>query len=253
VSERDKDDAARLREELQEIEAERDYWKEEAKPVIIKSLYKTPPPWQVWTKRLIAIVALVVPLIALWLILKPVTEPVSVIVPAKASKSISKIPESGAVLGNADAPAKINVYADLNSSDSRKLMLRTLPSLYDSEVATGQLKLVYRPLQTDKRSKLAAQALVAAGKQNKLWPLATVLYRNHDKLNRNVIRTAARVVDMPQMDQFISDIDQTAGELKQSNDTQPKIVVKTNNKKATLSGELTRKQLVEQIGRLRRR
>lgn len=87
------------------------------------------------------------------------------------------IPQSGAVLGSPMAAVTLVEYADVQCPYCAEWARRTLPYVVDTYVRTGRVRLVFRGLAfLGSDSVLGLRAVVAAGEQNKLWPLLDELY-----------------------------------------------------------------------------
>jgi protein-disulfide isomerase len=91
----------------------------------------------------------------------------------RVSKLLAGIPQQGPVLGSPEAPVTVWVLADLECPTVRLFAESYLPSILDTWVRTGDVKLVYRSLETDTvneqtfyRQEIAASA---AGRQDKMW------------------------------------------------------------------------------------
>ena len=91
----------------------------------------------------------------------------------RVSKLLAGIPQQGATLGSPEAPVTVWVMADLECPTVRLFAESYLPSILDTWVRTGDVKLIYRSLQTDTynekifyRQEIAA---LAAGRQDKMW------------------------------------------------------------------------------------
>jgi protein-disulfide isomerase len=91
----------------------------------------------------------------------------------RVSKLLAGIPQEGATLGFPEAPVTVWVLADLECPTVRLFAESYLPSILDTWVRTGDVKLIYRSLETDTyneeifyRQEIAA---LAAGRQNKMW------------------------------------------------------------------------------------
>lgn len=91
----------------------------------------------------------------------------------RVSKVLAGIPQQGATLGSPEAPVTVWVMADLECPTVRLFAESYLPSILDTWVRTGDVKLIYRSLETDTyneetfyRQEIAA---LAAGRQNKMW------------------------------------------------------------------------------------
>lgn len=86
---------------------------------------------------------------------------------------LAGIPQQGATLGSPRAPITVQVFADLECPTVKRFVVSYLPSLIDTWVRNGSVKLEYRSLQTDTlnertffRQEVAA---LAAGRQDKMW------------------------------------------------------------------------------------
>lgn len=83
------------------------------------------------------------------------------------------LPQDGATLGSPKAPVTIWMFADLECPTVKLFVESYLPSIVDTWVRTGDVKLTYRSLETDTyneevffRQEIAS---LAAGRQNKMW------------------------------------------------------------------------------------
>ena len=89
---------------------------------------------------------------------------------------LAGIPQKGTTLGSPQAPITLRVFADLECRDVQQFALSGLRSIIDTWVRKGVIKLDYRSLETDTRSRetFAIQeiAALAAGRQDKLWNFA---------------------------------------------------------------------------------
>lgn len=114
------------------------------------------------------------------------------------ARSLAGIPQRGATLGRATAPATMFVYEDPQCPYCRSWNLGTLPSVVEQFVRAGKLKLVYRGVVViGPDSARGLRAVYAAGKQNKLWGFADALYgrqgaENSGWITDAVILAAAR-------------------------------------------------------------
>ncbi|HEY6729757.1 MAG TPA: thioredoxin domain-containing protein [Solirubrobacterales bacterium] len=91
----------------------------------------------------------------------------------KVSKLLTGIPQQGTTLGSPEAPVTVWVYADLECATVRLFVESYLPSIIDTWVRTGDVKLTYRSMRTDTyneeiffRQEIAARA---AGRQDGMW------------------------------------------------------------------------------------
>ncbi len=94
---------------------------------------------------------------------------------------LAGIPQHGAVLGSSKAPVTLQFFADLQCSESRRVMLGALPFLIRHWVRDGKLRIVYRSLRTDtpEVSEFLGQqaAALTAGRQGKMWTFVDLFYR----------------------------------------------------------------------------
>jgi protein-disulfide isomerase len=83
------------------------------------------------------------------------------------------------VLGVPDAPVTLVEYADLQCPYCRDFGSRLLPGLIDRYVRAGKVKLELRPLAfLGPDSVRGRDALIAAGRQNRLFDFMALLYLN---------------------------------------------------------------------------
>jgi protein-disulfide isomerase len=95
---------------------------------------------------------------------------------------LNGIPQSGATLGNPNAPVTMEYYGDLECPICRDFTLNGgFGQLVANEVREGKVKVVYRALQSATRDPSVFReqqvAALAAGKQNKFWHFAELFYR----------------------------------------------------------------------------
>jgi protein-disulfide isomerase len=107
------------------------------------------------------------------------------------------IPQHGDTLGDPGAPATLTVYEDPQCPYCQQWNLNTLPTVLDTFVRPGRVKLVYHGIEIVGPNSLdGLRAIYAAGDQNKLWTFADALYAQQGEENSGwitpeVIRTAA--------------------------------------------------------------
>lgn len=102
---------------------------------------------------------------------------------------LAGIPQHGVVLGNPKAPVTLQFFSDLQSVNSRRVMLGSLSSVIDYWVRRGYLRIVYRSTksETPKRAEFRNQqiAALAAGRQDRMWNYVDLFYRKQGpKLSR---------------------------------------------------------------------
>jgi hypothetical protein len=107
---------------------------------------------------------------------------------------LAGIPQSGTTLGSSKAPITLRLYTDLECLDVKHFAIANLPSIINTWVRSGTIKLEYRSLRTDTRSQatFARQetAAFATGRQNKLWNFAlTFIYEQGEQYTDYVTET----------------------------------------------------------------
>jgi protein-disulfide isomerase len=99
---------------------------------------------------------------------------------AEISSLIGGIPQSANVLGRPSAPVTLQYFGDLQCPICKEFSLGAFPSIVQSWVKTGKLKIEYRSLETATREpevfKTQQVAALAAGKQNKMWYFVELFY-----------------------------------------------------------------------------
>lgn len=95
---------------------------------------------------------------------------------------VGGIPQSGNVLGNPNAPVKMEYFGDLECPICRDFTLGAFPGVIEKFVRTGKLKVEYRSMKTATREPGTFQeqqtAALAAGKQNLGWYYIELFYHN---------------------------------------------------------------------------
>lgn len=121
-----------------------------------------------------------------------------------AQQLLAGIPQHGTVLGKPSAPVTMTEWIDLQCPYCQQFETQALPVLIRKYVRTGKLKVDARLIgflgPDSQRGRLAA---LAAGKQNKLFNLAELLYYNQGPentgwLNDDLLASAA--VSIPGLD-----------------------------------------------------
>ena len=114
-----------------------------------------------------------------------------------AQRLLAGIPQHGTVLGKPSAPVTMTEWIDLQCPYCQQFETQALPVLIRKYVRTGKLKIDARLIgflgPDSHRGRLAA---LAAGKQNKLFNLAELLYYNQGPentgwLNDDLLASAA--------------------------------------------------------------
>ena len=118
----------------------------------------------------------------------------------EAQQLLAGIPQHGTVLGKPSAPVTMTEWIDLQCPYCQQFETQTLPVLIRKYVRTGKLKVDARLIgflgPDSLRGRLAA---LAAGKQNKLFNMAELLYYNQGPentgwLNDDLLASAAASV-----------------------------------------------------------
>ncbi len=103
---------------------------------------------------------------------------------AEVSRLFSGIPQHGLALGSSSAPVTLVEYADLQCPYCAQFAAGTLPALVERYVRPGSLRIEFRGIAFLGPESLAAlRAVVAAGRQGRLWQMVDLLYRNQGDEN----------------------------------------------------------------------
>lgn len=94
---------------------------------------------------------------------------------------LNGVPQSGATLGNPNAPVTMDYYGDLECPICQEFTLQGgLSPLIANEVRQGKVKIVYKAFETATRDpnvfKDQQVAALAAGMQKKFWNFAELFY-----------------------------------------------------------------------------
>jgi protein-disulfide isomerase len=110
-----------------------------------------------------------------------------------ASSTISMlkgIHQSGLALGNQTAPVTLFEYGDLQCPSCASFAEEELPGLISNYVRTGEMRIVYRPLDIIGPDSLrAARMAVALAGQDRLWQFVDLMYRNQGAENTDYVTT----------------------------------------------------------------
>jgi len=110
------------------------------------------------------------------------------------------IPQRGNVLGKPTAPVTLVTYIDLQCPACRAFETEVMPSIVQRYVRSGKLKVEARPIAfIGPDSLLGRRATIAAGKQNRLFDFAQLLYANQGVensgwLNDDMVASAAKSI-----------------------------------------------------------
>jgi protein-disulfide isomerase len=117
---------------------------------------------------------------------------------AANEKELAGIPQKGNVLGEASAPVTIIEYGDIACPGCQSASESLIPAVIDRYVRTGQAKMEFRPIAfISKSSERGALGAEAAGLQDKMWTLVSLLYKNQgderdDWLSDELLQEAAQ-------------------------------------------------------------
>jgi protein-disulfide isomerase len=99
---------------------------------------------------------------------------------AKVTALLAGIPQNGNTLGSPKAPVTLVYFGDLECPICREFTEGAEPSLIQSYVRNGKLKIEYRSLETATKEpetfKTQQVAALAAGKQNEMWNFLELFY-----------------------------------------------------------------------------
>jgi protein-disulfide isomerase len=94
---------------------------------------------------------------------------------------LAGIPQHGTTLGAPDAPVTLQMFADLQCPTVRRFIESYMPSIIDTWIRTGAVKIKYRSLKTDTINEQTffdqEEGALAAGGQNKMWNFALSFVR----------------------------------------------------------------------------
>lgn len=111
------------------------------------------------------------------------------------------IPQSGQVLGNANAPVTVVEFGDPQCPVCAAFSEQVAPDLISSEVKGGNVKYEFQPyLIIGPDSKPAMKAALAAGEQGRFWNYLQLFYRNQGGENSGYVT-----------DDFLTNIARSAG------------------------------------------
>jgi protein-disulfide isomerase len=111
--------------------------------------------------------------------------PAASVAGASASRAmLAGIPQHGITLGDPKAPVRVVEFADLQCPFCRDYAVNVLPRLVRDYVRPGKVRMDFRALAfIGPDSVRAARVAEAAGRQNRLWNFADLVYHNQGKEN----------------------------------------------------------------------
>lgn len=127
---------------------------------------------------------------------------------AEAERLLKGIPQQANVLGSPTAPVTMIEYVDLQCPYCQQLETQAMPTLIARYVRTGKVKVEARVIAfIGPDSERGRAAVVAAGRQNRLFNFAQLLYLNQRAensgwLNDEMVKSAAASIpglDVPRL------------------------------------------------------
>ncbi len=118
-------------------------------------------------------------------------------------------------IGDVDAPVVLSEWIDLRCPFCALFSRETLPTLIEEYVDTGRVRIEFHDVAFfGPQSEDAAVAARAAAKQDRFVEFVTAVYdaapeRGHPDLTRDVLIDFAEQAGVPDVDQFIADLDDT--------------------------------------------
>lgn len=113
---------------------------------------------------------------------------------ATADSLLAGVPQQGNALGSPRAPLTLQYFGDLESTACKEFTVGALPTIILKWVRGGQLRIVYRSLQTATHEArvfaMQQAAALAAGKQGKMWDYIELLYLEQEEAGTNYVSTA---------------------------------------------------------------
>ena len=120
----------------------------------------------------------------------------------EAQSTFGGVPQRDDTLGKASAPVTLTVFEDPQCPYCRQWNIDTLPTVVQSYVRTGRIKIVYRGIVViGDNSLVGLAAIYAAAGQNKLWQMVEALYERQGDENSGwitlpVVRSAAKEIGL---------------------------------------------------------
>lgn len=127
---------------------------------------------------------------------------------------LAGIPQHGSVLGKQTAPVTLQWFGDLQCPFCKEFALGALPVIIKKWVRSGQLRLVYRSMQTATHEatvfKTQQVAALAAGRQQRMWNFLETFYREEGAEDSNYVTESylqgiARQIPGLKLAQWMSD------------------------------------------------
>jgi protein-disulfide isomerase len=171
---------------------------------------------------------------------------------AQVNAELQGIPQSGQVLGDANAPVTVVEFGDPQCPVCAAFSEQVAPELISSEVKGGNAKFEFQPyLIIGPDSKPAMKATLAAGEQGRFWNYLQLFYRNQGGENSGYVTDAfltsiANAAGIPDIDKWDQSRNSSQWDSVLSNGTSqaeslgfngtPSIMVQGPNGQKALSG-----------------
>jgi protein-disulfide isomerase len=140
--------------------------------------------WMVLTLLALAATALIVGIVELST-QKPDRNQVHLEGIGDAQEIFGGVQQDGDSLGSPDAPVSIQYFDDLQCSSCREQFLSTIPTLVESYVRPGDLRMEYRHYSfSPSTEELGFFGAEAAADQGYAWPYVYLFFRNQDEAKR---------------------------------------------------------------------
>jgi protein-disulfide isomerase len=130
---------------------------------------------------------------------------------AQVNVELQGIPQSGQVLGDANAPVTVVEFGDPQCPVCAAFSEQIAPELISSEVKGGNVKFEFQPyLIIGPDSKPAMKATLAAGEQGRFWNFLQLFYRNQGGENSGYVTddfltSIARSAGVPDVEKWNTD------------------------------------------------
>jgi protein-disulfide isomerase len=99
----------------------------------------------------------------------------------EVAEVLGSVPQNGTTLGSTAAPVTLLIFADLECPTVKLFVEAHLPSILDTWVRPGKVKLEYRSLRTDTSNERTffkqEVAALAAGRQDRMWDFVLTFAR----------------------------------------------------------------------------
>lgn len=109
----------------------------------------------------------------------------------EVTELLNGIPQQGPALGSPQAPVTVWVYADLECPTVRLFAENYLPSIIETWVRTGALRIEYRSLQTDTLDEKVffeqERAALSAGRQDRMWNFVLTFARQQGEVRTGYV------------------------------------------------------------------